>query len=74
MFVFMRLLCVYVFLCVCSSCDMSSASVKILEAVDQDLDVEDAGKLTEADKAHTGRVSPFHIINYNGVVKNLNIL
>ncbi len=51
--------CVSVFVCVsvcvCSSCDMSSASVQILEAVDQDLD---AGKLTEADKAHTGRVSP----------------
>ncbi|KAI3362535.1 hypothetical protein L3Q82_012837, partial [Scortum barcoo] len=38
------------------SCDMGSASVHLLEAVDQDLDAEDAGKLTEADKANTGRV------------------
>uniref|UniRef100_A0A671X1D2 ABC-type glutathione-S-conjugate transporter n=1 Tax=Sparus aurata TaxID=8175 RepID=A0A671X1D2_SPAAU len=38
------------------SCDMSSASVQVMEAADQDLDAEDAGKLTEADKAHTGRV------------------
>ncbi|XP_054478436.1 multidrug resistance-associated protein 1-like [Anoplopoma fimbria] len=38
------------------SCDMSSASVQVMEVVDQDLDAEDAGKLTEADKAHTGRV------------------
>ncbi|XP_042345538.1 multidrug resistance-associated protein 1-like [Plectropomus leopardus] len=38
------------------SCDMSSASVQVMEAVDQDLDAEDAGKLTEVDKAHTGRV------------------
>ncbi|XP_041825781.1 multidrug resistance-associated protein 1-like [Melanotaenia boesemani] len=38
------------------SCDMSSASVKMMEVDDQDLDAEDAGKLTEADKAHTGRV------------------
>uniref|UniRef100_A0A671WXD4 ABC-type glutathione-S-conjugate transporter n=1 Tax=Sparus aurata TaxID=8175 RepID=A0A671WXD4_SPAAU len=37
-------------------CDMSSASVQVMEAADQDLDAEDAGKLTEADKAHTGRV------------------
>ena len=44
--------------CVCSSCDMSSASVQMMEAVDQDLDLEDAGKLTEDDKAHTGRVGP----------------
>uniref|UniRef100_A0A8P4GUH6 ABC-type glutathione-S-conjugate transporter n=1 Tax=Dicentrarchus labrax TaxID=13489 RepID=A0A8P4GUH6_DICLA len=45
-------------LCVCmsSSCDMSSASVQVMKAVNQDLDTEDAGKLTEADKAHTGRV------------------
>ncbi|XP_028435648.1 multidrug resistance-associated protein 1 [Perca flavescens] len=35
------------------SCDLSSASVQMMEAVDQDLD---AGKLTEVDKAHTGRV------------------
>ncbi|XP_041804130.1 multidrug resistance-associated protein 1-like [Chelmon rostratus] len=35
--------------------DMSSASVQMMEA-DQDIDNEDAGKLTEADKAHTGRV------------------
>ncbi|XP_060917590.1 multidrug resistance-associated protein 1-like isoform X1 [Labrus mixtus] len=34
------------------SCDMGS--VQMMEAVD--LDVEDAGKLTEVDKAHTGRV------------------
>ncbi|XP_049439277.1 multidrug resistance-associated protein 1-like [Epinephelus fuscoguttatus] len=38
------------------SCDMSSASVQMMKAVDQDLDAEDAGKLTEVDKAHTGRV------------------
>ncbi|XP_059195026.1 multidrug resistance-associated protein 1-like, partial [Centropristis striata] len=38
------------------SCDMSSASVQVMEAVHQDLDAEDAGKLTEADQAHTGRV------------------
>ncbi|CAG5986479.1 unnamed protein product [Menidia menidia] len=38
------------------SCDMSSASVKLVEVVDQDLDRDDPGKLTEADKAHTGRV------------------
>lgn len=38
---------------------MSSASVQVMEAVDQDLDAEDAGKLTEADKAHTGRVGPY---------------
>uniref|UniRef100_A0A8P4KGC8 ABC-type glutathione-S-conjugate transporter n=1 Tax=Dicentrarchus labrax TaxID=13489 RepID=A0A8P4KGC8_DICLA len=37
-------------------CDMSSASVQVMKAVNQDLDTEDAGKLTEADKAHTGRV------------------
>lgn len=43
-------------LCVCSSCDLSSASVQVAEAVDQNLDAEDAGKLTEADKAQTGRV------------------
>lgn len=42
---------------VCSSHDMSSASVQMMEA-DQDIDNEDAGKLTEADKAHTGRVRP----------------
>ena len=35
---------------------MSSVSVKIMEVVDQDLDAEDVGKLTEADKALTGRV------------------
>uniref|UniRef100_A0A8D3E5I5 ABC-type glutathione-S-conjugate transporter n=1 Tax=Scophthalmus maximus TaxID=52904 RepID=A0A8D3E5I5_SCOMX len=33
------------------SCDLSSASVQAV-----DLDVEDVGRLTEADKAHTGRV------------------
>uniref|UniRef100_A0A8P4FVA5 ABC-type glutathione-S-conjugate transporter n=1 Tax=Dicentrarchus labrax TaxID=13489 RepID=A0A8P4FVA5_DICLA len=33
-----------------------SASVQVMKAVNQDLDTEDAGKLTEADKAHTGRV------------------
>uniref|UniRef100_UPI0037E8C348 multidrug resistance-associated protein 1-like n=1 Tax=Semicossyphus pulcher TaxID=241346 RepID=UPI0037E8C348 len=33
-----------------------SASVQMMEAIDQDLDNEDAGRLTEADKAHTGRV------------------
>ncbi|XP_029282601.1 multidrug resistance-associated protein 1-like, partial [Cottoperca gobio] len=33
-----------------------SASVQLMEAVDQDLHAEDAGKLTEVDKAHTGRV------------------
>ncbi|XP_070780875.1 multidrug resistance-associated protein 1-like [Enoplosus armatus] len=38
------------------SCDMSSASVKMMEAVDHDAGAEDAGKLTEADKPHTGRV------------------
>ncbi|XP_047424944.1 multidrug resistance-associated protein 1-like isoform X2 [Mugil cephalus] len=38
------------------SCDMSSASVKMMNIIDQDLDVEEAGKLTEADKAQTGRV------------------
>ncbi|XP_071328193.1 multidrug resistance-associated protein 1-like isoform X2 [Trachinotus anak] len=38
------------------SFDMSSASVQLMEAVDEDLDAEAAGKLTEADKAHTGRV------------------
>ncbi|KAF1388604.1 hypothetical protein PFLUV_G00092020 [Perca fluviatilis] len=38
------------------SCDLSSASVQMMEAVDQDLDTGDAGKLTEVDKAHTGRV------------------
>ncbi|XP_028254087.1 multidrug resistance-associated protein 1-like [Parambassis ranga] len=38
------------------SCDMSSASVKMMEVVDEDLDAEDAGKLTEADKVYTGRV------------------
>ncbi|XP_040014052.1 multidrug resistance-associated protein 1-like [Xiphias gladius] len=38
------------------SCDMSSASVQVMEAVDQDLDALDAGKLTEVDKAQTGRV------------------
>ncbi|KAG7215736.1 hypothetical protein INR49_021957, partial [Caranx melampygus] len=38
------------------SCDMSSASVQVIEAVDQDLDAIAAGKLTRADKAHTGRV------------------
>ncbi|TMS00880.1 Multidrug resistance-associated protein 6, partial [Larimichthys crocea] len=38
------------------SCDMSSTSVQMMEAVDQDIDPEDAGKLTEADKAHMGRV------------------
>ncbi|KAM4521267.1 multidrug resistance-associated protein 1-like, partial [Odontesthes bonariensis] len=38
------------------SCDMSSMSVKLMEVVDQDLDNEDVGKLTEADKALTGRV------------------
>uniref|UniRef100_A0A4W6CKQ2 ABC-type glutathione-S-conjugate transporter n=1 Tax=Lates calcarifer TaxID=8187 RepID=A0A4W6CKQ2_LATCA len=37
-------------------CDMSSASVQLMEAVDQDLDVENVGKLTEADEAQTGRV------------------
>lgn len=37
---------------------MSSASVQVMEAVDQDLDAVAAGKLTEADKAHTGRVGP----------------
>ncbi|XP_068585945.1 multidrug resistance-associated protein 1-like [Cebidichthys violaceus] len=35
---------------------ISSASVQLMEVVDQDLDAEDAGKLTEVDKAHTGRV------------------
>lgn len=45
-------------MCVCSSCDMSSASVQVMEAVDQDLDALDAGKLTEVDKAQTGRVGP----------------
>ncbi|XP_058473003.1 multidrug resistance-associated protein 1-like isoform X1 [Solea solea] len=38
------------------SCDMGSASVQQMNDVDQDLDVDDVGKLTEADKAHTGRV------------------
>ncbi|XP_063760007.1 multidrug resistance-associated protein 1-like [Eleginops maclovinus] len=33
-----------------------SASVQLMEAVDEDLDAEDAGKLMEVDKAHTGRV------------------
>lgn len=46
-------------LCVCSSCDLSSASVQVAEAVNQNLDAEDAGKLTEADKAQTGRVGHF---------------
>lgn len=52
-------LCV-VFMCcltgLCSSCDVSSTSVQVMETVGQDLDAEDAGKLTEADKAQTGRV------------------
>ncbi|XP_071760532.1 multidrug resistance-associated protein 1-like [Centroberyx gerrardi] len=41
------------------SCDMGSASVQTMEAIsdsDQESDAEDVGKLTEADKAHTGRV------------------
>ncbi|XP_067087498.1 multidrug resistance-associated protein 1-like [Osmerus mordax] len=41
------------------SCDMSSASIQAMEAVsdlDQQQDPEDLGKLTEADKANTGRV------------------
>lgn len=42
----------------CYSCDMSSASVQVMNNLDQDLDVDGVGKLTEADKAHTGRVSP----------------
>uniref|UniRef100_A0A671WVG6 ABC-type glutathione-S-conjugate transporter n=1 Tax=Sparus aurata TaxID=8175 RepID=A0A671WVG6_SPAAU len=33
-----------------------SVEVNINKTADQDLDAEDAGKLTEADKAHTGRV------------------
>ena len=37
---------------------MGSASVQVMEAADQDLDAEDVGKLTEADKAHIGRVGP----------------
>lgn len=46
---------VCVFMCVCSSCDMSSTSVQKMEAA------ENVGKLTEVDKAHTGRVGPsFH--------------
>lgn len=49
----------------CSSCDVSSASVQMMEAVDQDLDAEDAGKLTEADKAHTGRVGLNFINKFN---------
>ncbi|XP_062269512.1 multidrug resistance-associated protein 1-like [Platichthys flesus] len=38
------------------SCDMSSASLHVPGDVDQELDVEEAGKLTKADKVHTGRV------------------
>ncbi|CAB1415849.1 unnamed protein product [Pleuronectes platessa] len=38
------------------SCDMSSASLHVPGDVDQELDVEEAGKLTQADKVHTGRV------------------
>lgn len=38
---------------------MSSASVHTMPATDQDVDTEHAGKLTEADKAHIGRVSEF---------------
>uniref|UniRef100_A0A668AQY3 ABC-type glutathione-S-conjugate transporter n=1 Tax=Myripristis murdjan TaxID=586833 RepID=A0A668AQY3_9TELE len=41
------------------SCDMSSASVQTMEAISgcsQESAAEDVGKLTEADKAHTGRV------------------
>lgn len=40
---------------------MSSTSVQMMEAVDQGIDPEDAGKLTEADKAHMGRVGPLHL-------------
>ncbi|XP_054875423.1 multidrug resistance-associated protein 1-like isoform X2 [Amphiprion ocellaris] len=36
--------------------DLSSASVKVMGLVDQDSVAENAGKLTEADKVHTGRV------------------
>uniref|UniRef100_A0A8D0CYJ5 ABC-type glutathione-S-conjugate transporter n=1 Tax=Sander lucioperca TaxID=283035 RepID=A0A8D0CYJ5_SANLU len=35
---------------------MDRKGVFMMEAVDQDLDAGDAGKLTEVDKAHTGRV------------------
>ncbi|XP_068425589.1 multidrug resistance-associated protein 1-like [Clinocottus analis] len=38
------------------SCDISSASVQMMDVLDQDLDAEDAGKLTVVDKAQTGRV------------------
>ncbi|KAM4634683.1 multidrug resistance-associated protein 1-like isoform 2-T2 [Polymixia lowei] len=41
------------------SCDMSSASVQTMEAIsdtEPEQDPEELGKLTEADKAHTGRV------------------
>ncbi|XP_042250798.1 multidrug resistance-associated protein 1-like isoform X4 [Thunnus maccoyii] len=39
------------------SCDLSGASVQMMEAVDQDSDPEDSGKLTQADEAHTGRAA-----------------
>ncbi|XP_070706055.1 multidrug resistance-associated protein 1-like [Pempheris klunzingeri] len=38
------------------SCDLSSASVQPMEAVDGAVAAEDAGRLTEADRAQSGRV------------------
>ncbi|XP_029940293.1 multidrug resistance-associated protein 1-like [Salarias fasciatus] len=41
------------------SCDLSSASLQLVEVMEEDLagGAADAGKLTEADRAHTGRVA-----------------
>lgn len=39
-----------------SSCDLSSASLQQPKVVSQHMEADDAGKLTEADKAQTGRV------------------
>lgn len=48
--------------------DMGSASIQTMEAIsdnEQEKEQEELGKLTEADKAHTGRVSPVRLNNNN---------
>ena len=48
--------------------DMGSASIQTMEAFsdsEQEQEQEELGKLTEADKAHTGRVRPVRLNNNN---------
>lgn len=51
--------------CLYCSCDLSSASLQQPEVVGQRLEAEDVGKLTEVDKAQTGRVNAdTHVLSF----------